>query len=339
MQVDIDKIIIPEERARSRWTAEQKEFLQAGMATYGQLSEVLVRPLSNGTYELIDGESRIHEMKESGASKIDVRLVELNDKDVNMVNILMNVARGEQDPMGIALVFGKAVKDGMNQDQIALATGKSRQWVQFMLMLNDLPQIYQEALARGDLKVTHIRQACRLPNAKEVDAALGAALQFGFNTSVLSNYVDNRLKEYMVAEAQRKRTGIEAPPAPPDPQKLVKYAQCLICGEMVENERLSLPRQCEACYAFSKYAVSQIGKGEEGMQNLYKALETQQSFEQSRRQFLMSEHLGTVSPPGNLNQSIQVEQKDSNPDVLVKPDHVTAEEWESIKKMIGSRDL
>jgi len=58
MKVDVDKIDVPPERARARYTPEQQAFLRASLGKYGQLSDILVRPLPNGRYELVDGESR-----------------------------------------------------------------------------------------------------------------------------------------------------------------------------------------------------------------------------------------------------------------------------------------
>lgn len=337
MKVPVEKIVIPEERARARYTDEQRAYLRASLGKYGQLSEILVRPLEGGQYELIDGESRLRGLMDAGALEVDVKILHLDDRDSSMVNLLMNVARGDQDPMGISLVLGKALDAGMVEDEVAAATGHTVGWVKFMLMLRELPEEYQDALREDRLKVTHVREALRLPNPREVDAALGAAIRFGFNTTVMKNYVDNRLAEYMAARIVREKTGVEVPPPAPEPQRLAKYAQCLCCGEMVETERLSLPRICDDCYTFAKYAVSQCGKGDEGMQRLYKALELFQTWQQQQRQFFLKKELqehpleGPSSLPTIPAPSREIES------IIIRPGDVTPEEWEELKRRARER--
>ena len=334
MKVSIESIDIPDERARARYTDEQRAYLRASLGKYGQLSDILVRPLEGGRYELIDGESRLRELQEAGAVDVDVKVLELDNRDSALVNILMNVARGEQDPMGVALSLGKALEAGMAEDEVAAATGHTVPWVRFMIMLRDLPAEYQGALREGRLLVTHIREAGRLPNPKEMDAALGAAIRFGWNTAVMKNYVDNRLKEYVAAAAMKERTGVEVPPPEPEPQRLARYAQCLVCGEMVEKERLNLPRVCDACYTFAKYAVSQTGKGEEGMQRLFKALELQQAYEQRQRQFFLQKDLETAPLEGPTGVPRVPGPGPEQEGPIVKPEWMTPEDWGRIKALI-----
>jgi len=337
MRVPVDRIVWPDERARASYSEEQRAYLRASLGKYGQLSDILVRPLQGGRYEGIDGESRFNELVGAGASDVDVRVLELNDKDSAMVNILMNVARGDQDPMGVSLSLGKALEAGMAMEDLAAATGHELEWVRFMLLLRDLPTGYQEALRDGRLLVTHIRQAVRLPNPQEMDAALEAAIRFEWNTAVMKNYVDNRLAELTAVARMRERTGVEIPPPAPEPERLVRYAQCLVCGEMVPNEELNLPRVCDGCYTFAKYAVSQCGKGDPGMQRLYRALELHQAWDQERRQFLIAEDLkrrplkepslGTPVP-GPASQEGET---------ISKPRDMSPEAWERIKAIIQER--
>jgi len=294
MKVKVKDIIVPAERARSRYTEEQRAFLKASLEKYGQLSEILVRPLPDGTYELIDGESRLNELKEAGAVEVEVRVLHLDDRNASLVNLLMNVARGEQDPMGSSLAITKALKAGMTEAEIAKATGHTKDWVRFMKSLQKLPETYQTALKEGSLKVTHIREALRLPDDKEADAALSAALTHGWTTSTMHHYVNNRLAEYEAARIRSEREGIEIPPPPPEPARLVKYAQCLICGHMVPREEISLPTVCSGCYELAKYVSSQFGSGEKGMNSIYSLYQRARAWDALQRPITPP---GPVAPP------------------------------------------
>jgi len=101
---------------------------------------------------------------------------------------------------------------------------------------------------------------------------------------VMHHYVNNRLAELEAARIMREKTGVELPPPPPEPERLVKYGQCLVCGRMVPKETLRLPTTCEECHELSRYVVSQVGTGEPAMQRIYRALEQLQAFEALQRQ-------------------------------------------------------
>jgi len=206
---------------------------------------------------------------EAGAQEVEVKVLHLDDRDASLVNLLMNVARGEQDPMGASYAIYKALESGMSEEEVAQATGHSRDWVRFMKGLQKLPPVYQDALRNGQILVTHVREALRLPDLREADAALSAAITHGWNTRVMKIYVDNRLAEYEAAKLKSAKEGVSVPPPPPEPERLVKYDQCLVCGQMVPRETLHLPAVCTGCYDLAKYVTSQFGTGETGMEAIY----------------------------------------------------------------------
>ena len=81
MKITIDKIVIPEVRARSQFTEEQIQFLKASLGKYGLLSYPIVRPLADGNFELIDGEHRVRTAREQGIEEIECLVLEADDKD------------------------------------------------------------------------------------------------------------------------------------------------------------------------------------------------------------------------------------------------------------------
>ena len=284
-KIPLDRIVIPERRARSTFTEEQLELLRASMKRFGLVAYPVVRPLEDGRYELIDGEHRVQAAKDAGLTEIEVVVLPADAKDAAMLNILMNLARGEQDPIGVAVAIDNAVKAGASYSEIAKAFNRSEQWVKFYHSLLELPEEYQEALKQKRLTVSHIREALRLPTAEEVDAALQTALNLNWSVTTLKTYVENRLEQLREHAAKVEAGLIEGPPPPPEPERLVKYAQCLICGRMVERNRIYLPSTCEDCYQLARYITQQVGTGQEAMRYLYNALMCYQEF-QSRMQQL-----------------------------------------------------
>jgi len=269
MKVSIDKIVVPKVRASSRLTPEQQAFFEGTVKKYGVLQPILVRPLGRGRYELIAGKTRLEELRKAGAGEVEVRVIKASVKDALLMHLAENYARGSVEPISTAKVIQKALNEGSTVEEIAAIFNHTPDWVRFMVSLLKLPEAYQDALREGKIKVTHVREAFRLPDLREVDAALSAAVTHGWSTSMMHNYVNNRLVEFEAAAAKSRSTGVEVPPPPPEPERLVRYGQCLVCGQMVPRETIRLPSVCEGCYGLSKYVVSQFGSGEKAMEAIY----------------------------------------------------------------------
>jgi len=233
---------------------------------------------------LIAGKTRLEELKSRGVQEVDAKVIEADTKDALMMHIAENWARGSVDPISTARVIQKTLDEGATVEEVAQIFNHKPEWVRFMMGLLKLPPAYQRALQEDKIKVTHVREALRLPDLREADAALSAAIRHGWSTSVMHHYVNNRLVELEAARIQREKTGVELPPPPPEPERLVKYGQCLVCGRMVPRETLRLPTTCEECHELSRYVVSQVGTGEPAMQRIYRALEQLQAFEALQRQ-------------------------------------------------------
>lgn len=337
MRINISDIVIPEERARATYSEEQHALLEASLSKYGQLSDPIVRPIEGGKYELVDGQARLTQFAEAGMEEIDVRVVDLNDKDSNMVNILMNIARGTQDPIGICLALTKAKDSGMTEEEMCAATGHSREWVKFMLMLSTLPEGYQKALQEDRLKVGHVRQAFRLPTPTEVDACLSVALNQRLNVNIISGYVDNRLAEYEAARILQEEYNVEAPPPAIDAQRLVHTRQCLACNEMVNREEITHPVICNDCYSLLRYVASQVGSGQQGMERIFKALNLQQQYHRQQQDFLLRQQLGEHPPQAPPPQPQQTVHSPEPETMIIKPEDMTPEEWGRLKATLRTQ--
>jgi len=271
-EIPIDKIKIPEERARSSFTEEQHAELKASIQQHGFTIPILVKPLPDGSYELIDGEHRIQVAKGLGFEKIPAVITDADEKKATLLNILANTARGTQNPMDVAEALRRAYEGGATIEELAAATGHQTRWVKLYLTLTELPEEYKQALREGKLKVGHIEEAMRLPNPVEIDAALQSALVHGWNVKVLKYYVEQRMADLQRAQAAGNREFLETPPTPQYAETLVSYGDCMICKRKVNRADLSMPTICADCRTLLEYIVSQLGDPREAMQTIYNAL-------------------------------------------------------------------
>ena len=271
-RIALSNIVVPDERARSRLTDEQRAILRSSMERYGTVVFPIVRPLSDGRFELIDGESRIHTAREAGINEIDALVIPLEDRDASMMNLIANVARGEQDPISAAQALKKAQNSGLPLEEIAKITNHTVQWVEFYISLLDLPGVYKQALEEGKLTVTHVRQACRLNDPREIDAALNTALSLSWPASVLERYVERRGAELRSAEGTGEGSIPAPPPTPERATEMIRYDTCAGCGRSIRKEQIRLPPLCDECMTLLTYCTNTLGEPRQALNEIYQSV-------------------------------------------------------------------
>ena len=321
-EIPIKDIIIPEERARATFTPEQMEELRASIQKNGFTIPILVRPLEDGKYELIDGEHRIQVVTEMGWEKIPAVITDADDKKATLLNILANTARGTQNPMDVAEALKRAHDAGATVEELAAATGHTKNWVRLYLTLNDLPDFYKNALREGKLKVGHVQEAMKLGDVVEIDAALQSALVHGWSVSVMKYYVEQRLQALQRAREEGNLEFLEHPPTPEEAQEYVAYGECMFCHRKVPRDQLRMPVMCEADYQLLAWINDQIGPPEKAMQIIYNAVNMYLDFQrrqEERQKMLIQQSQPQPQPePQPQASSASVDNEDAKLIKLIK---------------------
>lgn len=305
-EIPIEKIIIPQERARATFTDEQYQELKASIQTHGFTVPILVRDKGDGAYELIDGEHRIQIAKELGYEKVPAVIVDADDKKATLLNVLANTARGTQNPMDVAEALRKAYDAGATIEELAAATGHDKSWVRLYLTLTELPEHYKEALRSGRLKVGHIREAMRLNDPVEIDAALQSALIHGWNVNVMKYYVDQRLEAIRRAQQEGDISILERPPTPEEANEMVHYGECMFCHRMVPRDQLRMPVMCDDDYMLLEWINDQIGPPQKAVEIIYNAVMLYNQFmkEQQERMNMMNQPQQVNPQPAQQPQAV-----------------------------------
>lgn len=337
MRVKISDIIIPDERARSRWTPEQKAILESTIKAYGQLSDPLVRPVDDGKYELIDGETRILEFIAQGMEECDIKPVEISAKDAAILNVTMNLARGEQDAMGIAFALQKALDEGHTHETIAAAAGRTVEWVHFHINLNILPSIYQEALQTGELKVGHVRQAFRMESAVDQAAALNLAITQRLKVNVLENYVDNIQAEYEANKILQTYISVAQPAQGVDTQRLIHTTRCLACNTTKPSGEICHPVICEDCYILLRHISPIIGCGQEGIEKFDEAINLYRMYLKDQAEAMQRQQIQPIITQPTVSQPIQATETNEPIGTMTKPPDMPQEEWDTLMQAINVR--
>jgi len=302
-RIPIDRLIVPDIRVSAKFTDEQRAMLKSTIQRLGVIQDPVVRPLPDGKYEVSAGAHRIKELREQGATEIDCKVVDVDTRTSIEMNITENLARGSYDPMEVSQQLNNYLQHGGTIDDLVKLTGHSREWVEKYLSLIKLPERCQDALSKGTLRIGHIEEAFRLDREEEIYSALQTAVIHRWPTTVLRNYVNNRLAELEAVEEAR-RMGLQPPEVPPPRPELADFADCFGCKRKVIRRDLRLPQLCNECWSLLTYCTSQLGEPRDAMQRIYNAVTFKARYDEWQRFRFEQFERETRGPPSRAPPSV-----------------------------------
>ncbi|HPE94971.1 MAG TPA: ParB/RepB/Spo0J family partition protein, partial [Bacillota bacterium] len=158
------------EQPRKRFVQEQLEELADSIKEHGLLQPLIVRPKSNGLYEIVAGERRWRASKLAGLSEVPVIIKELDQREASEIALVENLQREDLNPVEEANGYKTLMAEySLTQEQVALRVGKSRAAVANAVRILTLPESILETVIKGELSYAHARTI--LPLAEKFDSA------------------------------------------------------------------------------------------------------------------------------------------------------------------------
>ena len=157
--------------------------LADSISRHGLLQPIIVRPLSNGNYQIIAGERRWRACRIAGLDEVPVIIKELDDKAFMEIALIENLQREDLNAVEEAMGYRTLMDQyGLTQEQVSETVGKSRSAVANALRLLGLNENELEALRRGIITAGHARAllACDDENMRQrmlLAAADGASVR------------------------------------------------------------------------------------------------------------------------------------------------------------------
>jgi ParB family chromosome partitioning protein len=155
---------------RLAFDEEALEELAASITEVGLLQPVVVRKISDGSYELVMGERRWRASQQAGLEYIPAIVRETPDTDMLRDALLENLHRQELNPLEEAAAYQQLLDDfGATHEQLAQKIGRSRPHISNTLRLLNLPPAVQKRIAAGVISAGHARTLLSLndPQAQE----------------------------------------------------------------------------------------------------------------------------------------------------------------------------
>jgi ParB family chromosome partitioning protein len=135
----------------------------------GLIQPLLVRPLNDGSFQIVAGERRWRAAQKAGLHEIPAIVRELDDKATLELAIVENVQRSDLSPLEEAQAYRMLMEEfKYTQQQLAESIGKSRSHIANTLRLMSLPDSVKEHIEMGTLSAGHARALVATDNPQEL---------------------------------------------------------------------------------------------------------------------------------------------------------------------------
>src|ERR1017187_4460782 len=152
--------------------AAMKE-LADSIRTQGILSPLLVRPLTEQSFEIVAGARRYRAAQMAEAATVPVRIVNLTDAEALEAQLIENLQRRDVHPMEEAQGFRALLnleEPKYSIEQISARTAKTPVFVAQRLKLTELVPVVVEAFYREEIGTGHALLLAKLQPAQQEEA-------------------------------------------------------------------------------------------------------------------------------------------------------------------------
>jgi len=170
------------------------------------LQPLLVRPMPDGTYQLVAGERRWRASRMAGLTEVPVVIRDMNEQEAAELALIENLQREDLNPMEEAIGYRTLMDTyGMTQDQAAQVVNKSRPAVANALRLLQLPQEVTDLVSAGKLSAGHARTVLAFEDEQEQIAVAKQAVDKGLSVRELERMAKAAKREPRTPRAPQRR--------------------------------------------------------------------------------------------------------------------------------------
>lgn len=170
--------------------------LADSIAKHGVIQPLLVRPMPDGSYQLVAGERRWRAARMAGLTEVPVVIKELSDDEAMALALIENLQREDLNAIEEAQGI-KALMDtlSLTQDEAAERVGKSRPAVANALRLLKLPDSVIALVSDGKLSPGHARALLGFKDEQDIIETADLIIEKGLTVRDVEKLVKKRNKE------------------------------------------------------------------------------------------------------------------------------------------------
>ena len=167
--LNINEVEPNRDQPRKIFNQNALEELAKSIEQNGIIQPILVRPMADGSYQLIAGERRWRAARMAGLTEVPVTIREMSDEEASIFALIENLQREDLNPVEEAEGLKSLIESyGFTQEEAADKVGKSRTAVTNTLRLLKLPTSVRNMLSDGKITAGHARALLGLDDEKEM---------------------------------------------------------------------------------------------------------------------------------------------------------------------------
>lgn len=211
---DSDPVTLRIENIEPNRNQPRREFDEAALAEladsvsqHGVLQPLLVRPLANGSYQIVAGERRWRACRMAGISEVPVVIRDLSDSEVLELALIENLQRENLSPVEEALAYRALMEMyDFSQEDLSRSVGKSRPHITNMLRLLNLPENILNMINEGKLSAGHGRALLSFKSQDDMQFAANLVYEKGISVRELE-HLAKKSNSVLVDDGEDKTQG------------------------------------------------------------------------------------------------------------------------------------
>lgn len=169
VKLQLNEIEPNKDQPRKTFDEKALAELADSIAQHGVIQPLLVRPMPDGSYQLVAGERRWRAARRAGLSEVPVVIREMSDSEMMELALIENLQREDLNPIEEAEGLQQLIETyGLTQETAAARVGRSRPAVANALRLLSLPSPILAFTRDGKISAGHARALLSLGDADKM---------------------------------------------------------------------------------------------------------------------------------------------------------------------------
>ena len=166
--IDVERITPNPEQPRLAMEQSSLDELAASIREHGVLQPILVRPLEDGEFQLIAGESRWRASRAAGLATIPALVEEIDDDTALEISIIENLQREDLTPLDEAAMYDRMVREhGYSVRRLAQKLGKDKGYLENRLRLASAPEEVRELVSLRKDTLSHAYELMKVDDPRK----------------------------------------------------------------------------------------------------------------------------------------------------------------------------
>ena len=169
VKLSLNEIEPNKDQPRKTFDEKALSELADSIAQHGVIQPLLVRPMPDGSYQLVAGERRWRAARRAGLSEVPVVIREMSDSEMMELALIENLQREDLNPIEEAEGLQQLIHTyGLTQETAAARVGRSRPAIANALRLLSLPTPILELTRDGKISAGHARALLSLNDEEKI---------------------------------------------------------------------------------------------------------------------------------------------------------------------------